>query len=212
MARGKPALWSALLGLPFLGAGAYLYWADIDFPSLLAVPFVLFGVFVLAMGMYVHVVAAPKSPTMRDGEELIDKRHPTQRVALVKVCIGLPLLAATTYLMFFTMVPYIYPTVTLLTGLYFFSTGLQIYWANSLTTYYLTNQRIVREYRLISLIRQEVPLDKVRGVEERKSITEALVGLGNIRVASGGGGGALEIVMRNMEMSTSFADRIREQV
>ncbi|TKX35352.1 PH domain-containing protein [Halorubrum sp. CGM5_25_10-8B] len=212
MARGKPAVWSTLLGLPFIGTGAYTYFVELEIPSLLGLPFAVFGGFIIIMGLYIHFVAAPESPTMRENERLVDKRHPTQRVALVRICLGLPLLAVTVYLMFFSQVPYVYPTGTLLVGLYFFSNGLQVYWSNSLTTYYLTNRRIIREYRLISLIRQELPLDKVRGVEERKSVTEAIVGLGNVKVASGGGGGSLKIVMRNMERSTKFADQVREYV
>jgi hypothetical protein len=53
-----------------------------------------------------------------------------------------------------------------------------------------------------------VPLDKVRTVEEQKSIWEVLVGLGNVRVASGGGGG-LEITVRNIYRPTAFADEVR---
>lgn len=209
MARGLPAFWSALLGLPFVGIGGYLYVGDTGQPPEFGAPYGLFGAFVIALGVYIHVVAAPEPPTMRDGEELVDTRHPVQRVALVKIAIGLPLLLVATYLFFGTGVPYVYPTLALVVGLYSFSSGLQTYWANSLTTYYLTNMRVIKEYRLISLIRQEVPLEKVRGVEERKSVVEALVGLGNVSVASGGGGGSLQVVMQNIRGSTDFADEIR---
>ncbi|MFC7078786.1 PH domain-containing protein [Halorussus caseinilyticus] len=93
-------------------------------------------------------------------------------------------------------------------GLYAFSSGLYTYWTNSLTTYYVTSRRIIKEYRFLSLVRREIPREKVRGVQERKSAIEALVGLGNVLVASGGGR-SLEIRMRNMEQSESFADSIR---
>lgn len=96
-------------------------------------------------------------------------------------------------------------------GLFFFSTGLHTYWINTLTTYYVTNQRLIKEYRFISLVRQELPFEKVRGVQERKSVWETLVGLGNVRVASGGGG-TLEIVIRNIYHPTDFADEIRNLV
>jgi hypothetical protein len=210
MARGLPAVWSSLLGLPFVAAGAYLYLGQTDVPPELGIPSTLFGVFVFAVGLYVHFVAAPEAPRMRDGESLLETRHPTQRVATVKVVVGFLVLVVTGYLLLGTVVPYVYPTLTLVVGLYLFSTGLQTYWSNSITTYYLTNQRVITEYRLISLSRRELPLDKLRGVEERKSVIESFVGLGNVRVASGGGGGALEIVMQNMERSTEFADRVRE--
>ncbi|KAB1193188.1 PH domain-containing protein [Haloferax sp. MBLA0076] len=210
MARGKPALWSAVLGLPFVGAGAWLYTGQETYPPDVGIPFVLFGAFVVLVGAYVHFVS-PSAPRLSDGEEILETRHPTQRVARVKVAAGIPLLALTVYLLYFTYYPYVYPTLTLVVGLYLFSVGIHTYWTNSLTTYYVTTNRIIKEYRFVSLVRQEIPRSKIRGVQERKSITESLVGLGNVMVASGGGH-SLEIRMRNMEQSGSFADSIRNLV
>lgn len=208
MTRGKPALWSAILGLPFVLTGGWLYLGQAQFPATLGVPFAFFGLFIVVVGVYVHVVG-PSTPRLQDGEEVLEKRHPTQRVALVKVAVGVPLLAAAMVLLFATRLPYVYPTVCLLAGLYFFSVGLHTYWTNTLTSYYVTTERIIKEYRFLSLVRREIPHSKVRGVQERKSIAESLVGLGNVRVASGGGG-SLEIVMSNMEGSEGFADAIRD--
>lgn len=209
MARGHPAGWSLALGLPFVLIGTTVYAETTALAPELGLPPLLFGAFIGAVGLYVHVVAAPPTPQLRDGEELVAVRHPTQRVAAAKLGIGLPLLAAAAYLLFFTLTPYVYPTVTLLLGLYFFSTGLYVYWSNTLTTYYVTTNRVIKEFRFLSLIRQEIPLKMVRGVQERKTLTESLVGLGNIRVASGGGG-ALVIKMRNVTQSAAFAESIRD--
>lgn len=148
---------------------------------------------------------------MRENEEIIETRNPAQRAAAAKTAIGLAALAVAVYLLVFTFKPYIYPTGSLVLGLYWFTTGLHAYWTNTLTTYYVTNQRIIKEYRFISLVRQELPFSKVRGVEERKSIWETLVGLGNVRVASGGGG-TLEVVIRNVYSPTAFANEIRELI
>lgn len=208
MARGLPALWSAVLSLPFIAIGAWVYGGQEQYPPIIGLPFVGFGIFILVVGVYVHIVA-PSKPRLRDGEEIIEKRHPTQRVAAVKVGAGLPLLVATVYLLFFTYVPYLYPTLTFAPGLFLFSTGLYTYWSNTLTTYYVTNERVIKEYRFLSLVRQEIPKEKIRGVQERKSATEMMVGLGNVLVASGGGR-SLEIAMRNMHDSEGFADSIRE--
>lgn len=208
MARGKPAFWSTLLGLPFIIAGVWFYSFQVEYPPDVGIPFAVFGSIIVAIGLYIHYVAAPEKPRLQDGEEIVTRRHPTQRVSVVKIAIGLPLLVATVYLFYFTKVPYVYPTVTFVLGLFTFSTGLYTYWTNTLTNYYVTNNRVIREYRFISLARHELPLSKVRGVQERKSVTESLVGLGNVRVASGGGH-SLEIRMRNMEESESFADEIR---
>lgn len=210
MARGKPALWSGVLGLPFIIAGAWLYLGQVEYPPVVGLPFIGFGLFIIAVGLYVQTVSPERLQTGK-GEEIISTRHPTQRVAVVKIATGFPLLLVTVYLLYFTVYPYVYPTLTLVVGLYLFSVGLYTYWSNSLTTFYLTNKRVVKEYRFLSLIRQEIPRQKVRGVQERKSFIETMVGLGNVVVASGGGG-SLEIRMKNMERSGSFASHVREVI
>lgn len=210
MARGMPALWSAISGFPFVVAGAWLYLGQSEYPPIVGLPFVAFGLFVITVGAYVHTVS-PNQLRIGDDEAILETRHPTQRVAVVKIAIGLPLLVMTIYLLYFTRVPYVYPTASLITGLYFFSVGLYTYWTNSLTTYYLTSNRVVKEYRFLSLVRQELPREKIRGVQERKSFTETIVGLGNVMVASGGGR-SLEVRMHNMDDSESFADSVREVI
>lgn len=212
MARGRPIVWSTILGLPFVLVGGLLYLQETRLPTSVGPPFLLFGVFITGIGAYVQWISTPEQPRLREGEELIDYRHPTQRVAAVKIALGYPFLLATIYLLVFTFRPYIYPTATLVIGLYLFSTGLYTYWTNSLTTYFITSNCVLKEYRFISRIRQEVPLEKIRGVEERRSITEAFVGLGNIRIASGGGGGSLEVVMKNMDKPTEFANQLRDLI
>lgn len=221
MARGLPAIWSAVLSSPFLVGGAFLYLGpsqSLQLPATTIPPSNLrrvgiligaFGLFISIVGVYVQFVA-PTSPTISDDEEVVDTRDPSQRVAISKIIVGLPFLGAAAYLLFYTLVPYVYPTATLITGLYFFSSGVKTYWTNTLTSYYVTTRRVISEYRFISLRRQEIPLAMVRGIEERKSIAEALVGIGNIRVASAGGGGSVRVVMRNIGDSTGFADELRK--
>jgi len=211
MARGLPAVWSLLAGVPFVGAGGYVWLGNTNVPPNVGVTTAVFGLFVVAVGTYIHIVGAPDAPNMREGERIVDTRHPAQRAALVKIVVGFVGLAVTGYLLFATFVPYVYPTVSFTIGLYLFSTGLYTYWTNTLTTYYVTTDRLIKEYRFISLVRQELPFEKVRGVEERRSVWEALVGLGNVRVASGGGA-TLEIVVRNVYSPTAFSDEIRDLV
>lgn len=210
-ARGLPGVWSTLLGLPFVGGGGYVLVGETAAPPNAGLPIIVFGLFVIVVGLYIHFVAAPEPPTLREDEEIIDTRNPAQRAAAAKSIVGLLFLMVAGYLLFFTFRPYVYPTAVGFVGLYLFSTGLYAYWTNTLTTYYVTNQRLIKEYRFISLVRQELPFGKVRGVEERKSVWEAIVGLGNVRVASGGGG-TLEIVIRNIYTPTAFADEIRNLV
>jgi len=213
MARGLPALWSALLGAPFVAGGAHVFLNDPNptVPAETGLPILAFGLFVVVLGLYIHYVASPDTPTMSDGEEILDTRQPVNRAAIAKTVIGSCALLVAAYYLFLTTRPYVYPTVPFVVGLYMFSTGLFTYWTNTLTTYYVTDRRLIKEYRFISLVRQELPFKKVRGVEQRKSIWEALVGLGNVRVASGGGG-ALEIVVSNIYRSNAFASEIRDRL
>ena len=213
MARGLPAVWSALFGAPFLGGGAFVYLTDPTetVPAEAGLPFVAFGVVVIVLGLYIHYVAAPGKPRMREDEEVVDTRNPAQRAALAKSIVGFAFLVVAGYLYFFTFQPYVYPTGAFTAGLYLFTTGFYAYWTNTLTTYYVTNRRLIKEYRFVSLVRQEIPFDKVRGVQERKSIWEALVGLGNVRVAAGEGA-SLSIVVRNIYGAGDFADEVRNFV
>jgi uncharacterized membrane protein YdbT with pleckstrin-like domain len=208
MARGYPALWSGLLGGGIIAIGLFGASQTTTVPSEAGLPFVGFGVFVIITGAYIQFVAAPEPPTMQEDEELITTRNPAQRAAALKAFAGFVGMLATGYLLFFTFLPYIYPIVTLAAGLYLFSTGVFAYWTNTLTTYYVTNTRLIKEYRFISLVREEVPFEKVRGVEERRSVWETIVGLGNVRVASGGGG-TLEVIVNNIYTPTEFADQVR---
>lgn len=234
MARGYPGVISAILSLPFIIGGGYLYWGSkfgYTFvvpilglpgglaPSLFVIPhsnlriigisMLVFGIFILLIGLYVKF-ATLSTPRIQDEEEILETRHPSQRVAISKVGASIPFLIAGIYFLLLTIIPYVYPTSIFIIGLYFFSSGLKTYWANSLTRYYVTDQRVIKDYRFLSLRRQEIPLEKIRGVEERRSITEMIVGLGNIQIASGGGGGSVRIALRNMRDSAGFAEIIRD--
>lgn len=211
MARGRPALWSTLIGAPYLAGGAYVYLTGALSPGESGLPFILFGLLIVGIGLYLRAAGTIDPPDLREGEELIAARHPTQRVARAKMAISVPFLLGGGYLLLFTTLPYVYPTVTLGIGLYFFSSGAYIYWGNTVTTYYLTDQRIIKEYHFFSLLRQEIPLDFVRGVSERKSIIENLVGLGHVQVASGRGD-TLELVVRDIDDATAFAEEIRKRI
>lgn len=220
MARGLPAVWSGLLATPFLigGGGLYVSTGPQEIPlgitlssaeaQYIAFSAMGFGLFVLLVGLYVHSVS-PEQVRLLNDEEIVEQVHPAQKVAATKIVLSLPIISTGLYLLLYTVVPYVYPTVCLFVGLALLSLGLKTYWANTLTIYYLTNRRLISEYRFLRLDRKEIPLDKVRGVQERKSLSETLVGLGNVRVASGGGGGAVEVIARNIAESAQFVSAIR---
>ena len=213
MARGKPAVWSALLAAVF---GATGWWvsaaarndATATLPAEVGYALVAFGVFVLLIGVYIQLVA-PEPPHLRDDEEIVATAHPTQRVAIGKLLVSVPFFAVTAYLYYLTTVDYTFPTVTLVFGTVFLLDGLTTYWRNTLTTYFVTNRRVITEYRFLSLQRREIPLGSIRSIEERKSLFEMLARVGNVRIVSGSGR-HLTITVRNIRNSTAFADTVRD--
>lgn len=220
MTRGHPAVWSSAFGAPFVAVGAYVYAFQSAYPlvadqptvpSLAGVPLALFGLFVVGLGVYVQRVGTPEEPTMRENERVVDRRHPSQRGALLKTGSSVPFVGAGLYLLYFTTYPLAYPTLSLAVGLYLFSTGVHEYWRNTLTTYLLTNRRMMEEYRFVSLIRNEVPLEKVRAVRERRSFVDTLFGLGGVGVRAGASGD-LSVSIHAIYDSTEFADAIRREM
>lgn len=208
MARGVPAFWGGLGTTLFGVLGWVVSQSGLPASGLITACFVGFGVLVGVLGVYVQARAAPSDPSLRDGETMETTRNPTQRVASTKVLGAIPVLGLTVYWLTQTQLPYVYPTITLLAGLWLFTTGLKRYWINSLTTYYLTDQRIISEYRFISLQRNRIPLEQVRGVSEERSLLESLAGLGNVRVSSGDSG-ALTVFCRHITNPGQFADRLQ---
>jgi membrane protein YdbS with pleckstrin-like domain len=211
MARGRPLLWSCVIGLPYLVIGAALWLFEAVQPGEAGFPVMGFGVIAILVGFYLRSAAEIQAPPLRAGEELLAARHPTQRVARAKFVISVPFLLLGLYLLVETRLPYVYPTIPAAIGLWIYFSAANTYWANTVTTYYLTTERIIKEYRFFSLLREEIPLERIRGVQERKGIIEKFVGLGNIRVASGGSA-ALEIVIRDIEEATAFAEQIRNNI
>lgn len=221
MAKGKPALWGFVLGVPTSVSGLYVYLAeiqgsltlavgvDISHPEFFSFPLVGFGAFVMLMGGYVQLIS-PQEPVFAEDEEIIKEMHPTQRVARMKVVSGIPFLLGCFYLLEFTLLPYVYPTAAFVVGLYYLSSGLYLYWRNSLTTYYITDRRVIRNYRFLSLSQKEIPLQKVRGIEEARSISETLLDIGSVKIASAGGGGTVNLQINNIRQPSEFASEIRK--
>ncbi|WP_079990761.1 PH domain-containing protein [Haloarcula sp. CBA1127] len=220
MARGLPAVWGSIFGGPMIASGIYFYWFAATYPLVPSQPetppsvgliTMGFGLFITGMGVYVHSVAAPEALQLRDGEHIVEDRKPAQRNALAEAGIAVPILGLGGYLLYVTQRPLYQPTLVLAGGLFLFSRGLYRYWQNTLTTYFLTNQRVVEEYRFVSLLRNEVPLQKVRGVEEYRSVWDSLFGLGNVAVRSGASGG-LTISINQVYEPAEFGDLVRSEL
>lgn len=185
MARGYPAFWGTILGVPF-GLGAYLYLRTTQYPRLVAVPLLVVGGAVFVSGLFLQLVA-PGPSRMRADESLVAARHPRRIGTHIRLVMGGVVLTTAAYVSAFTSLHAAVPIGGSLLGAYLFGMGLFDYWRTTLQTYYLTDRRLISVYRFLSLDRTELPLDEISGVRERKSVPDTLTGTGSVTVASGGG-------------------------
>lgn len=210
MSRGFPAFWGTVVALPFIIGGYLLYVSTGPHPRELGAVFITLGLFVFLLGIYVRFMAAPSQPRYGDNEEEKKSLRPTQRVAKSKIILSIPFLIAGFYLLNFTMRPYIQPILVLGIGWYLSFRGVYTYWRNSLTVYYITDQRVIRSYQFLASTTKKVPLDKVRGTSADRSVSEMLLGLGNVTVSSGTGSG-LTVKLQNIENAKMVEDLIRKE-
>ncbi len=179
MARGVPHLWGAGLGIPTLLGGVYVLatGGTETAPAGLGYPFLILGAVALLLGFYVSRVS-PEPPDV----EPIEVFKPSQLSAYLLGVVSLPLLVVTLYFLFWTRVPYVWPTLAFVVFVFLFVKGLVRYWQNSLTTYYVTDDRVISEYRFIKLKRTSTNVTDVENVEIRRSVIETLTGLGSVTV------------------------------
>lgn len=198
MARGSPHVVGTLAGLPFVLTGGYISVRDGPAPRSVGLTLALFGALVVATGWYVRRT----SPTPIDfgtDERVIATVEPNQRIATTKLLAGAIVLLAAAYLLFATRTALVYPTLAFVVGYAALVAGLVEYWRNTLTTHYVTTQRVVSEYRFVSLNRQIIQVDDIIGVTHTQSALESLAGYGSVLVSSGGGNpSASQIVFGNV--------------
>jgi hypothetical protein len=181
MARGRPLLWGAILGLLTGGAGVYATQTTESAPPELGYPLILLGIVTIVIGAYVRQVA-PGGPDV----ETVDTFQPSQLSSYIIISVSAVFLLGTIYLLYSTEIPYVYPTITFVTFLITFIKGSVRYWQNSLTTYYVTDDRIISEYRFLSLKRSSINHSDVTNVARRQSVVETLTGLGSLKITVAG--------------------------
>lgn len=129
------------------------------------------------LGIYVSQVS-PESPDV----EPIEVFKPSQLSVYLLGVASLPLFVLTLYLLFWTRVPYVWPTPAFVVFVFLFVKGLVRYWQNSLTTYYVTDDRVISEYRFIKLKRTSTNVPDGENVEIRRSVIGTLTALGTVTV------------------------------
>lgn len=181
MARGAPRLWGLGLGLPAIGGGlfALLSGGGNGVPPAVGYPFVALGGMAALIGTYVDRVA-PEELNV----DAVETFKPSQLAAYLLGGASFVPLVVTLHLLFNTLVPYVWPTLVFTVFVFLFVKALVRYWQNSLTTYYVTEDRVISEYRFIGVKRKSAAVAEIGNVTRRQSAVETLTGLGNVTVRS----------------------------
>jgi len=207
----RTAFWSFLSGTPLVLSGSSILATNTSLPEALAYPPLVIGAFVWFGGI-VTQLSSPPLPKTYENEELISTTTPTRRIAAAKNGTGLLFLVIGAWLLLDVSVPLAYPVVTLLVGSYLYAAGIFQFWVNSLTRYYLTSQRFMQVYQLLSVRSKSLPLNRVQSMEESRTLFERIFGIGHIALESAGDTGTSRITAKHIEDPHSVAEGIQSQL
>ena len=177
---------SILLSGPFLVLGVLLI-IGTSGPGVLAFAVLLVGIAILGVGLYVSCTAIAPEPPLQETETELARRHPSMKPAYARMIVSLPFLAGAAYLLQSTNIPYIYPFVVFLIGMYLFFQGALRYIRNLHTTYIVTDRRALKMYKFLWLNTREIPISRIVSISEARGLFELLTGRGTVVVASGVG-------------------------
>ena len=175
---------STIIAGPFLLGGAYGFIAE-EFPPWASLVILLVGALLMCTGLYMSFTGIVPSPPMLPGESQLEMRHPTMRPAYARMAFSIPFFVSAAYFGFYTVQPYVYPTILFVIGLFFFFKGAMRYLRNLHITYTVTDRRVVYMYRFLWLSTKEIPVSRIISISEARSFFEILTGRGSVVVASG---------------------------
>ncbi len=175
---------SAFIATPFLLGGAYGFTIG-DFPVWASFVILLVGVALIVVGFYMSLTGIVPSPPLIPGENQLIMRHPTMKPAYARIFLSIPFFLAALYLASYSDVPYVYPFVVFVIGMYIFFKGAMRYLRNLHITYTVTDRRVVHMYRFLWLNTKEIPVGRIISISEARSFFEILTQRGSVVVASG---------------------------
>lgn len=194
---------SAILATPFLLFGVYGLLTQsqgIEFlqgfqgvegaevatiPLWASVVILVVGGCLMAIGLYMSLAGIAPSPPLVPGETEIVMRHPTMKPAYARMLVSTPFFIGAGYMVVATLLPYVYPFVLFLIGLYLFFKGAMRYLRNLHITYTVTDRRVVHMYKFLWLNTKEIPVSRIISISEARNFFEILTGRGSVVVASG---------------------------
>jgi len=168
---------SVIMAGPFILAGFYGA-QDPEFPGWASAVVLLVG---LALG-FAGVVPAP---SLVAGERILVTRHQTMKPAFARMIMSIPFFVVAAYLFELTDMPYVFPFVFFLVGLYLFFKGTMRYLRNLHITYTVTDRRVVHLYRFLWLHTKEIPAARIISISEARNFFEIITGRGSVVVSSG---------------------------
>ena len=198
---------SAIMALPFLLGGGFSLTLS-DFPAWAALVVLALGAALTLGGLYLSIMAKWPQPSLTPNENTMVARHPTMKPAYARMITSIPLFVGAGFLTGLTTVPYVYPFVLFIAGLFLFFRGVIRYWVNHHTAYYVTNRRAMHIYRFAWLNSIEIPVSRIISISEARSFFEMLTGRGSVVVGSGFGA-RHNIRMQDMDDPGPVAEAIR---
>lgn len=208
---------SILLSAPFVIFGLFILFGN-ELASILSSPTeqsyvlpigsLMLGGIILVIGLIVSFRAIAPEPPLQDSENELARRHPSMKPAYARVLVSLPFLAGAGYLLYATDIPYVYPFVVFILGMYFFFQGAIRYIKNLHTTYVITNLRAMKMYRFLWLNTREIPTSRIVSISEARGFFELLSGRGTVVVASGVGERQV-VRMQDITNPAPIADALR---
>lgn len=169
-----------LLGVPIIGvilaAFAWRVSQEPGVPTVLTDLIYGLSIFVFIGGVVLYF-RAPSRFHIRDEESIIEAYHPRLVLAYVLMTASIPMLASSIYVFEYTTRPYVFVFMPLVVGLYLLISGILRYWKNTLTTYYITTERIVRATRFLSVDNAHLDIEKISSWNDGHAWYSGLLGI-----------------------------------
>tara|TARA_A100001037_G_scaffold300333_1_gene327632 strand:- start:1236 stop:1910 length:675 start_codon:yes stop_codon:yes gene_type:complete len=203
----KRLIATAFVSAPFLGGGGYS-WLEEILPQWAAFSLIGVGVFLLMFGTYVSLMSAFPTPALVAGESVLVQRRPSMKPAFARMFMGFPIICVAVYMFGYTMLPYLYPSVILIVGLFYFFKGTMKYLRNLHLSYTVTDRRVVQMYKFLTLNTAELPVGRLISISESRNFFELLTGRGSV-IAASGIGRDQTIKMEEIDNPSPVAETLR---
>ena len=192
---------SVLIGLVCVLVGVFEI-ANTGVPLISVVGWItiVVGVVIAIIGIIVGLNSPPQLDLI-EAEKVEFEDHPSVKPAFLRIAIGVLLSIPGVYLMVaLDGIWYVVSLMALIVGVVLCIVGIHRYWMTHCTTYYVTNNRFVTQYRFLGGYTSIIGIADVVSAEPRFNLIQRIVGTGDFIVTSGSGrGGGQRIEFRDID-------------